>query len=273
MRRIGNRRLARNASGSPFASARAGLSIIEVLVTLSILVVAGSLFCQMLVTGRQIRMVNHEKTLAADAARVVLERMRNIPFLEVYRAYNEDPKDDPGGIGTAPGPTFEVDGLEPGSGATAVGRILFPSKQVVVSGGTGGSGGGKVGMIGGGGVSVGGTYYHLHEDVVDVRLGMPRDLNGDNKVDALDHSSEYLILPVCVRVEWKGTVGQRSFEIVTQLADFPLKPEPPAVIEETPVLEEPVFEDPVLEDPGFGDPVVEDPFSEEPSGPTLEGGL
>jgi hypothetical protein len=264
----------RRPTGSTLAAriggGRAGLSILEVLVTLSILVVAGSLFCQMLVSGRRIRLVNHEKTLAADAARVVLERMRNMPFLEVYRAYNEDPKDDPGGNGTGPGSTFGVEGLDPLDGASAVGKILFPSKMVQVAGG--GGGGGKTGLFGGGGI-VGETYYHLHEDLVDARLGLPRDLTGDNKVDDQPHSSVYLLLPVCVRLEWKSGTGERHFEIVTQLADFPLRAEEIGSAEEPPALGEAVFEDPGLEDPGFDDPILLDPGNEEPSGPTLGGGL
>lgn len=266
MRHNEPRRPARSTLAARVGGGRAGLSILEVLVTLSILVVAGSLFCQMLVSGRRIRLVNHEKTLAADAARVVLERMRNMPFLEVYRAYNEDPKDDPGGNGTGHGSTFDVEGLDPLDGASAVGKILFPSKLVQVSGGSG-----KLGLSGGGG-SLGGTYYHLHEDLVDARLGMPRDLNGDNKVDDQDHSSAYLLLPVCVRLEWKSGTGERHFEIVTQLGDFPLKPEEIAVTEEAPPLGEPVFEDPGSDDPVLDDPIL-DPGLEEPSGPTLGGSL
>jgi len=218
-------------------ASRAGLSILEVLVTLSILVVAGSLFCQMLVSGRRIRLVNHEKTLAADAARVVLERMRNTPFLEIYRDYNEDPTDDAGGNGTGPGASFEVEGLSPLDGAGAVGRVLFPTMAVQVSSGTSG-GGGKLGGMGGG--SLGGTtvtQYHLREDVVDARLGMPRDLTGDNKIDSGNHSADYLLLPVCVRLEWKSGSGERHFEIVTQLGDFLLRPAELALLEEVPVEE------------------------------------
>lgn len=216
------------------ARVRAGLSILEVLVTLSILVVAGSLFCQMLVSGRRIRLVNHEKTLAADAVRVVLEEMRNRPFLEVYRAYNEDPADDPGGTGTGPGATFDVEGLVAPDGAAAVGRILFPTRAVQVQTGSSG-GGGKIGGMGGGlgGATV--TQYQLREDVEDARLGMPRDLTGDNKIDAADHSAAYLLLPVCVRVEWRSGSSQRSFEIVTQLSEFPMPPADLALLEEAPL--------------------------------------
>jgi type II secretory pathway pseudopilin PulG len=189
--------------------------LIEVLVTLSVMVVAASIFCQMLLSGSRLRAMNHESALAADGARVVLERMRNEPFLEVYRDYNEDPKDDPAGNGTGPGYLFDVPGLDPLPGAPQgkVGRVFFPTK-VVLSGG-----GGKLGALGGAGQAT--TTWILREDVEDASLGMPRDLNGDNVVDVKDHSADYLLLPVRVEVEWKSPSGARRFEITTQLGDFP----------------------------------------------------
>src|SRR5262247_363546 len=95
------------------ARARAGLTIVEVIVALSVLVVAASIFCQTLLSAARVRQLNRDNALAADAARVVLERMRNRPFHEIYKAYNEDPKDDPGGNGKGPGHLFDVQGLEP----------------------------------------------------------------------------------------------------------------------------------------------------------------
>jgi type II secretory pathway pseudopilin PulG len=198
--------------------ARAGLTIVEVLVALSVLVVAASIFCQTLLSSARVRQLNRDNALAADAARVVLERMRNRQFHEVYRAYNEDPKDDPGGSGKGPGNLFDVVGLEPLDDAPQgkVGRITFPSMAVQVT--TGGSTG-KMSLGGtGGGTTV--TQWHLREDVTDEGLGTPRDLSGNNVVDTANHSSDYMVLPVRVRIEWKSGAGARRFEIVTQLGDF-----------------------------------------------------
>ena len=199
---------------------RSGISLVEVIVSLSILVVAASIFCQMLLSTTRMRQVNRESALAADAARVVLERMRNEPFLEVYRDYNEDPKDDPGGIGTGSGHQFDVAGLVPVAGAPQgkVGRIYFPTKVVQVASGGGSGTGGKKGVTGFGMMV---TEYHLREDVEDESLGMPRDLNGNNVIDTANHSADYLVLPVRVLIEWKGGSGTRKFELVTQLTDFP----------------------------------------------------
>jgi hypothetical protein len=191
-------------------------------VALSVLVVAASIFCQTLLSTTRMRAMNRENTLAADAARVVLERMRNEPFLQIYRKYNEYPGDDPGGAGTAPGHLFEVDGLQPLEGAPAgrPGRITFPSMLVEVVVQAGGKGGMQ---LGGSGELQTTTEWHLREDYDDEALGMPRDLNGDNVIDSVNHKFDYLVLPVRVRIEWRGTTGARKFEIVTQLGDFPFK--------------------------------------------------
>jgi hypothetical protein len=193
-------------------------------VALSVLVVAASIFCQTLLSTSRMRHLNRENSLAADAARVALERMRNQPFLEIYRDFNEDPADDPGGNGTGPGHLFDVPGLEPLDDAPQgkVGRITFPTKTVQVNVPTGG-GGKKFG-----GTSLGATVtqWHLREDFADEGLGMPRDLNGNNVVDTSNHSSDYLVLPVRVRLDWKSASGARKFEIVTQLGDFRLEAAP-----------------------------------------------
>jgi type II secretory pathway pseudopilin PulG len=206
------------------AHPRAGLSLVEIVVALSVLVVAASIFCQTLLSTTRMRHLNRENSLAADAARVALERMRNEPFLEIFRDFNEDPKDDPGGNATGPGRYFDVPGLEPLDDAPGgkVGHVVFPSMAVQVAAPSGG--GGKKG-----GVTVGAppvTQYQLREDVDDEGLGMPRDLNGNNVIDTANHSSDYLVLPVRVRIEWKSNTGARKFEIVTQLGDFRLEDAP-----------------------------------------------
>lgn len=183
---------------------------------LSVLIVAASIFCQTLLSTARVRQLNRDNALAADAARVVLERMRNEPFLEIFRDYNEDPKDDPGGSGTGAGHLFDVTGLDPLDDAPQgkVGRVTFPAKLVTITSG----GGGKLGISGGTTTTT--TAWHLREDVQDAALGMPRDLNGNNVIDTANHSSDYLLLPVRVRIEWKGRSGARRFDIVTQLFDF-----------------------------------------------------
>lgn len=194
---------------------RCGLTVVEILIALSVLVVAASLFGQLLVSTTRLRRSNREAVLAAEAARVVIEEMRNCAFSEIYARYNRSPGDDPDGSGTAPGNRFAVDGLEPlaSSPGGLQGLITFPEKQVT----TGGSMGGKLGGAGGGS---GGTSWQIREDTDDPGLGCPRDLNGNNVIDTANHSTDYLILPVRVQIEWNGIGGERRIEVVTQFADF-----------------------------------------------------
>ena len=57
----------------------------------------------------------------------------------------------------------------------------------------------------------------LREDVAWPQLGMPRDLDGDGLVDALDHSGDYQILPVLIEVDWVGPAGPSHLEFKTIL--------------------------------------------------------
>jgi len=90
----------------------------------------------------------------------------------------------------------------------------------LLGGGLGGGGGG--GLLGGGGENEGGggsgTFYTLREDYVDAKLGMPRDLNGDSLIDDLDHSGDYVVLPVHVQIRWRGNFGPRVYDLYTQIA-------------------------------------------------------
>jgi hypothetical protein len=65
-----------------------------------------------------------------------------------------------------------------------------------------------------------GGVPQLREDVVNAKLGMPRDLNGDGVVDANNHAGNYQLLPVLVRVRWRGVGGNGLVELPTMLASF-----------------------------------------------------
>lgn len=205
---------------------QAGLTVVEVVVALSVLVVAVSIFCQMLVSTSRMRTMNRESLLAADAARVAIERLRNEPFSQVWRLYNENPADDPGGAGTGPGARFAVDGLDAIEGAPAgmVGRYVFPTRvtQGLQGTGVGGVqlGGGKAAKSGTSGGAGAVTTYELREDLQDASLGLPRDLDGDNVIDDENHALDYLVLPVRIELEWQSGSGVRRFSITTQLTDF-----------------------------------------------------
>lgn len=134
---------------------------------------------------------SRDTTVAYLRAERVIEQLKAANFDEVFARFNDDAGDDPAGV--SPGADFAVAGLDPRDDDAdgIVGRILFP--------------------VGAGAPSL------LREDLVDEAFGMPRDLNADGVVDAVDHSGDYVILPVRVRVEWRGRSGNRFIELETIL--------------------------------------------------------
>jgi hypothetical protein len=169
------------------------MSLLDVTIASAVLAIAITSLMSLIVSSIQLGRVNRETSLAYQAARRVCEEIQADPFDQVFALRNANPADDPGGAGTAPGPAFDVLGLRPRAGDPdgRVGEILFP---------------------------VVGT--ELREDLVDAGLGMPRDLDGDGATDAADHAADYSVLPVRVRVSWRGVSGSRQVEVVTMLMEW-----------------------------------------------------
>lgn len=161
----------------------AGLTLVEAMISTSVVAISllatlGSIGTSMRVT----RTVN-EREVAQRAATAALQEMAATDFALLLATYDGNAANDPDGAGTAPGDSFAVADLSPPDGvlASAMGRVTLP-------------------LVGG----------QVREDVVIAALGMPRDLNGDGAVDALDHSADYKVLPVLVEVSWKGVDGDAS---------------------------------------------------------------
>lgn len=208
----------------PGGSRPHGFTIVELVVTMAILVVASGILVRTLAGTSGMRTVNRENALSIEGGRQVLEAMRDQPFEQLFALYNPDDLDDPGGPATAPGSTFVVPGLEPVEGAGGQhGTIEMPLMLVEIpppppeeegEEGRGGEGGGEL-------AAAESTFeWQLREDFVDEELGMPRDLNGDNVIDAEDHSEDYVVLPVRVRMSWKGLGGNRSTQLHTMFTEF-----------------------------------------------------
>jgi len=215
------------------------------MVVLTIMVVAVSIFSRIVVATSRLRETNRENSIAGEAARIALERMRGGEFREIFARFNSDPEDDPEGPGTAPGNGFLVDGLS--SIETSVdgfvGRIAFPTIELSKSD-TGGTyvledpvdidvlGPKETGTVKVDQLDLpiieppipppakDQTELLLREDVVLPKLGMPRDLNGDSMIDNVDHARDYFILPVHIRIEWIGSNGPRSFDLFTMLTNL-----------------------------------------------------
>src|SRR5262245_10659046 len=133
---------------------------------------------------------NRETALATAAAQGLVETLYATDIGRVFALYNDDPDDDPDGAGTAPGARFAAAGLvaRPGDDGWQ-GRIFFPT----------------------------GNPAELREDLDDPELRMPLDLDLDGVVDDADHSGDYRILPVMVRVAWQDGRAERELEVTTIL--------------------------------------------------------
>jgi len=177
----------------PVRRRTAGLTLVELTVAVTVMVIAICATASTVVTTSALNQSSHETAVARKAAETMIETLRNTPFQEVFARYNADPGDDPGGPNTAPGAGFAVGGLTvaPGAPGGVAGAILLPSA---------GPG--------------------LFENVDDPTLGMPRDLNADAMVNAVDRAADYVVLPVTVRVSWVGKSGPRTVEYRTLLSEL-----------------------------------------------------
>ena len=170
--------------------AEAGMSLVETALSMVVLAVACLTALSVLVSSMELDAVNHETKVAFDAARARMEMVRAQRFNEVIAAFNLDPADDPQGAGTAPGPTFAVTDLPSiAAGAAPHGTVILP----VDSAGT------------------------VRENLSIPALGLPRDLNGDTRVDSDDHTADAILIPVLVRVRWNGSTGSRETVLSTVL--------------------------------------------------------
>ncbi|MEZ6016360.1 MAG: prepilin-type N-terminal cleavage/methylation domain-containing protein [Planctomycetota bacterium] len=183
-----------NSRGSCSAS-RAGVTLIEVMVAILVMTVGIYILSATLTTAIAHASSQQERSLAVEAVGNKVEEMRAAPIGEVFALYNGVAYDDPAGPTTGPGRFFDVPGLDPiidaGGVPLPVGEVMLPSTTGV-----------------------------LREDVDMSELGLPRDLNGDLVIDGADHSRNYLVLPVVVRVRWMSRTGPRQHQMRTMLAEL-----------------------------------------------------
>jgi len=170
---------------------RAGISLVEIALAVTVFAVGAGASVLALLGALDLARTARETRRATESAESVIELMHALPFREVFARFNADPLDDPVG-GPSPGNTFNVRGLDAAAGDPDgfSGEVVFP-----------------------------GDGLELSEDFVDAGLGTPRDLNLDPAlaIDNIDHALDYLVLPVRVRVTWRGAGGAHSVELVTTL--------------------------------------------------------
>lgn len=118
---------------------------------------------------------SQDLAVAVEAARTTMEELQAQDLATVFAAYGQS-------AGADPGDGFEVVGLQalPDDADGLVGQVLFPvdPKDPAV----------------------------LCETVSDFP-GMPRDLNLDGDSTDADVTADCVLLPVVVRLEWRGPGG------------------------------------------------------------------
>ncbi len=179
-------RASRTTLAGRAVQARSGFTLVEVSVVTLVLVLTIAAVSASIGSTGQLLETGRETALAYEGLRAAAEELQAAPVTQAFASFNDDPNDDPGGAGAAPGSAFDVLGLSPQADDPdgRVGRIVFPT--------------------------VGGA---LREDLDDPGLGLPRDLSGDGVVDAADHADDYVVLPARVIVEWRGANGDRSLAV------------------------------------------------------------
>ncbi len=176
------------ATGAPATRADQGFTLMELMVSFSALLVVLLGFSRMLLSSHMASSTTHEATLAKEAARGMVEVLQATPLSQIYPAFNAGGGDDPGGANTAAGPGFAVRGLDARADDAdgLAGRILFPERN--------------------------GT---LSELASQPEYGWPIDMDRDGLLDTVDVSATYRLLPVVVRVEWRGSGGDGLVEFKT----------------------------------------------------------
>lgn len=162
----------------------------------SVVLVIGCLGLSAAITSSsQLAELNGQRMRAHQAARARLEELENASFTQVFALYDHSGADDPAGAGTAPGPNFAVAGLNAaGDDADGLpGEVIFPTVD-------------NLGL-------------QLCETSNDARLGMPRDLDASGAINAGALSGAPVILPVRVRVRWRGPCGLATLDLETVLVD------------------------------------------------------
>jgi hypothetical protein len=167
-----------------------GMTMVEVCISMVVLMVAvgGTLssISSHLVLGTTAR----ETAVAYLEAERLVERLKAEPFAQLFARYNDSVDDDPVGP-PVPGANFDLPGFTPWPTDPdgRVGRIFFPVAE------------GDPGM--------------LREDITF--NGRTLDLDADGDIDPDDRSLDYALLPVRVRVQWRGQSGNRFIELQTIL--------------------------------------------------------
>jgi hypothetical protein len=155
-------------------NASPGFAITDAVVAMLLLTVAVGGLAGSVTYGLRLHRTNRESAVAEQAARAILAELRSVPFSDVFAEYSADPDIAVGGLNARPD---DPDGM--------VGKLVFPTTDAA-------------------------GPLQLREDADMPALGCPRDLDGDDDLDSVGTTDNYIILPVTLRLEWRGAGGDAT---------------------------------------------------------------
>ena len=165
--------------------------MVEMMLASTVMMVGVASYLSAIVQVDSLRSTSEETGRAIEGAKRALGEVQSSDFADLVALYDANPDNDPGGAGSAPGNSFTVDGLARRTAPNEpVGEIVLPLDAAGA----------------------------LREDLDMPELGLPRDLNGDGAIDSADHSGDYQLLPVLVRVRWEGR-SENTVELKTLLSE------------------------------------------------------
>jgi hypothetical protein len=167
--------------------------MVELMIAISVILSAVFASITAMMSSAAVSQAARERMVATFAAQERLADLHAFPPAEVIAAFNDDDGDDALVVlGTVQGPHFPVAGIDvrKDDADGFEGEVLLPLNAL----------------------------GELREDANNLNFGLPRDLNGDGVVDALDHRADFIVLPARVRIQWTGKSGRRSLEMETLLS-------------------------------------------------------
>ena len=166
----------------PCGQGRTGFSLVELAIAISILLIGMVSVITATSQMHSLRRQNRERTLAQNGVRSVAERMQSRSYQLV--------QDDPDAWATtliaefgagSPGEEFAIQELNVVLGENAVGTVRLVTDE------------------------------RLDDAALLVRVGMPRDLNGDGDANDADVTGDAVLLPVVLTAQWRGITGTQTY--------------------------------------------------------------
>ena len=160
---------------------RRGFTVLEMAITMSVLMVALYALTSTVWRLHDLSSANKERRLAEDALRSISEEIRSISAAaKAEPASWARTLSGAFGPGGRPGERFDVRELCPRPEAQSVGSVWIVTDET------------------------------LTDEAIGFELGLPRDLDGDGSATNTDVSATATVLPVVLRLRWKGASGERE---------------------------------------------------------------